>query len=78
MPAGRSSLFSRRYAPPLSQSYPRRLTRRIKDENIVVGASVELVGKVQPGLEVKVLSSWDIGDGVGLSLPSCEFWTMED
>jgi hypothetical protein len=32
---------------------------------MTVGHGVELVGKVQPGLEVKVLTSWDIGVDVG-------------
>jgi hypothetical protein len=37
----------------------------MQDDHIVAGNGVELVGKVQPNLQVKVLTSWDIGMGVG-------------
>ena len=32
---------------------------------MTVNNGVEAVGKVQPGLEVKVLTSWDLGSDVG-------------
>ncbi|KAI5854562.1 replication factor A protein 3 [Tricharina praecox] len=39
-----------------------------RDDNLTVGNGVELIGRVQQGLEVKVLTSWDLGDGVDYNL----------
>jgi len=35
-----------------------------RDDHMTVNNGVEAVGKVQPGLEVKVLTSWDLGSDV--------------
>ena len=52
--------------------YPRAcaLANQPQDAHLANGNAVQLIGKVNPDLSVKVLTSLDLGSNVGKSRPS--------